>query len=185
MDQGFTLVELMITLAVAGILIAAAAPSFTAVINSNRLATLSNDMIASLQTARMESLRRGVPVIVCRSENGSSCSTGAQWGGWIVFADANRDNAPATAEILRYEKVREPLQLWSSPAVSGNSSRIKFRPDGFAYDNANALLAANMAACIPQRQSDGNARDIGVTAGSRFEVDKRNGNGSCAAPANP
>ena len=71
---GFSLIELMVTLAVAAILMAIATPSFIALINGNRLTSTANELVSSLQLARSEALRRNTQVRVCRSESGNTCA---------------------------------------------------------------------------------------------------------------
>ena len=83
--RGFTLVELMITLTVATILLVIAVPSFSYIINSNRLTTTANALIGSLNTARMAAIQRNAPVQFCSnsatsntsSTLGSACGTNA------------------------------------------------------------------------------------------------------------
>jgi type IV fimbrial biogenesis protein FimT len=83
---GFTLIELMVTISVAAILMALAAPNFTPVIRSSRLSTYSNDLIAALNLARSEAVKRGQEVVVRK--------IGANWeGGWAIFVDIDRGTA--------------------------------------------------------------------------------------------
>lgn len=181
---GFTLVELVVVLAVAAVLLVMAVPSFTLVMNTNRLAALSNDVIASLQTARMEAVRRGVRVVICNSANGTSCTNSTSWTGWVVFADANADGAPQATEIIRAETVKAPLQLLASANIAGDSNRITFRSDGFAHRNDGTLLAGQLAVCLPVTQPKENVRLVYLASGSRIALRRRDAGGACTAPSN-
>lgn len=86
--QGFTLLELMITVSILAILLAIAVPSFTSTIRSNQIETTTNGLVGALSLARSEASKRGTSVSVCASTNGTSCSGGTDWStGWIVFMD--------------------------------------------------------------------------------------------------
>ena len=183
--RGFTVVELMITLAVAAILFAVAVPSFMTFLNSNRLTGAGNDVVSLLQNARMESLRRGVRVLVCPSNDGLTCSTpdATGWTGMISFADADANQTPASTEILRTQPFTTPLQLRASSNLSADN-RIVFRPDGFAYEADGDLMTAMLAVCLPVTTPAQNVRDVVIGTGARIGVLRRNGGGACAAPAN-
>jgi type IV fimbrial biogenesis protein FimT len=89
-SRAFTLVELVITLSIAGILALLAVPAITGFVQSNRLATLTNELITDFNTARSEAIKRGTQAIVCESTNGTSCTSTGSWNqGWIVFADVD------------------------------------------------------------------------------------------------
>lgn len=60
--RGFTLIELMIVLAVAAILISVGVPSFNNTIKNNRLSTQANELITSLNYARSEAIKRGTSI---------------------------------------------------------------------------------------------------------------------------
>ena len=66
-QTGFTLVELMITVALLGILLAAAAPNFDSALNSSRLAGVANELTGAVNVARAEAIRRNQRVALCRS----------------------------------------------------------------------------------------------------------------------
>lgn len=87
---GFTLIELITTLVIAGILMAWAAPSFTGFVKNNRLTTQANDMMADLALARSEAIKRAANITVCKSTDGLTCNAGASWSnGWIVINTAS------------------------------------------------------------------------------------------------
>lgn len=86
-ERGFTLVELMVTIAVASILLGIGIPSFVALIDNNRLTAYANDMAGAFNLARSESIKRGVLVKVRRIGAVSS-----NWdAGWNVFIDVDND----------------------------------------------------------------------------------------------
>src|ERR1700719_147961 len=86
---GFTLLELMITVAIAAILLAIGVPSFKYVTSSNRASSEINGLLGDLQFARGEAIKEGQTVTICASANGTSCSGSTSWDtGWIVFSDA-------------------------------------------------------------------------------------------------
>ncbi len=91
---GFTLVELMVALAVLSILLVVAAPSFRDLIMDNKLLSESYAMRATLNNARSEALAQRLPVTVCRSADGDTCSTGDWSDGYIAFTDRDRDAVP-------------------------------------------------------------------------------------------
>ena len=174
--EGFSLVELIITLAVLAVLIALAVPSFTSVINSNRLAAQANELVAGLQEARLESLRSNRRVTVCRSSNGAACDAGAgAWARWISFVDTNGNAVVDAGEtLLRSSTIKAPVQLRS------NVQALTFRADGMARNNASGALVDNtFDVCIPTTQPADNKRAVTLAGGSRIAVTTPVGTGTC------
>jgi type IV fimbrial biogenesis protein FimT len=168
-QQGFTLIELMVTIAVAAILVALAVPGFQSVVNGNRLATAANEMVASLQTARMEAIRRNRRVAVCTSGNAnagadSTCGS-AGIDGWITFVDANTDGDfdKAGDTLVRTSTFSGPVELSGEAAVS-------YRADGMARIASGAGAGTLMTdGSIRMRIDAGapteNVRCIDITTG--------------------
>jgi len=138
--KGFTLIELMITLAIAAILLGLAAPSFNGLIKDNRLTTQINGLSASLNLARSESIKRSLTVTVCKSNGGTQC--GGDWSdGWIVFEDINGNGAVDTGDIII--RVNAALSSGNTLVFPGKN-RVTYKADGFAigYNSTFTLCDA-------------------------------------------
>lgn len=125
-QRGFTLIELMVTVAVVAIVVAIGLPSFQGSLRSNRVATASNELMASISLARSEALRSPGGAALCGTTDGTTCS--ADWGvGWIVWADMDGNGAPGPNDrILRHVEVRPNLEVSLSAPVSGEDESIQF-----------------------------------------------------------
>lgn len=108
--RGFTMVEAMVTLAIAGILTAVAAPSLNRFILNNQRTTAVNDLVVSVQLARSEAVRRGRRVAICPSNGaGTDCIDSTDWkGGWIVYAITGDDD-----EVIRSFPALETVNVAS------------------------------------------------------------------------
>ena len=95
---GFTLVELLVVITVAGILMAIAFPGMRAMVQSQRGATAAGALVASMSLARSEAIKEDAAaagVTVCASTNGTTCDPGGAWAnGWIVLPPPVLGNAP-------------------------------------------------------------------------------------------
>lgn len=184
-QAGYTLVELLVVIIIIGVVSAIAFPNFRAMVNGNRLTAGANEMVASLQVARAEAIRRNARTILCPSTNGTACA-GTNWGRHIAFVDVNRNNAPDAGEVLRDTSVDPSTVVLASPAISA-TDRIVFKPDGRARAGTAAgaaVLAGKLSVCAAVTNPAANVRDVEIGAGSRVSVTRRNGAGACAAPSN-
>lgn len=94
-SSGFTLIELMVTLAVVTILATVAIPAYQHMIRSNRLTGQANTLMTAIFLARSEAIKRSRTVTVCASSDQATC-TGNWEQGWIVFVPTDQ-TAPSTA----------------------------------------------------------------------------------------
>ncbi len=117
---GFTLLELMTALVVAATLIAIAVPSMSSFIQNNRIVTQTNDLVADLNFARSEAVKRSTTIGICKSSDATTCNTaGNNWAiGRIIFVDLNANGVVDAGEsILR---VREKLDGGNTLNAGGN-----------------------------------------------------------------
>ena len=125
-QQGFTIIELMITVALIAVLAAVGIPSFQTMVASNRVISSINEFHAGLRLARMEAVKRGDSVVMCSTNNYSSC--GGTWGdGWLIYQDADGDNSVDADEIIR---VGDPVHSGYSLTFSGGGNSITFLARG-------------------------------------------------------
>lgn len=135
--KGFTLLELMVTLFIVAILFAVAVPSFKQMSSRNRLVTYTNDLIASVNLARSEAVRRGAPVTICHSDDGATCS-GSWSDGWITFSDPDGDGDVAKVEDI--VRVHEALATkYTLAADDAFDTHVTYGADGSA--NASGVFA--------------------------------------------
>lgn len=125
--NGFTLIELMIVVALVAILAAVGVPSFREFIQNNRLATQANTFLTGLKLARSEAVKRGVNVVVCASNDQVQCA-GTWNNGWILFVDGNGDNARATTETL----IRVGAGTASPLTLTNSGNPIVYQASGIA-----------------------------------------------------
>ena len=128
-QRGFTILELMQTVAVIAILAGLAVPSFLETIRANRIVTDNNELIATLVYARSEAIKRGQRVTVCPSADQATCAGGGGWEqGWIVFVDPNGVGTVDPGEpVLR---VWDPLERTTIRAAGSFSDWVSFVGSG-------------------------------------------------------
>ena len=135
--RGFTLIELMVTLAVAAILMTVGIPNLQDLIRNNRLTAATNAFVSSLNIARSEAIKQGRNATVCVSDTAiqNSC-TGTNWQkGWLVWVDSDQDgNLDYPAEVIR---TVQPLA--SSIQIVSVQNSFQIDAQG-SVDNPNATL---------------------------------------------
>lgn len=127
--KGFTLLELMVVLAITGIVLAAAVPSFQGMISRNRIATDTNDMLLAINLARSEALRRGGTVSV-QSQDASDNSN--EFGNGYCVVPGNPGSC--TGAIRKFDALKGDTTLDSVDGVSS----IQFNSLG-ALDGGSEL----------------------------------------------
>ena len=125
--SGFSLIELMVTIAIVAILLALGLPSFEGSMRSNRVATTTNEMLASLALARSEAIRSSRDSVLCASDDGLACDDTLDWNaGWIVAMDDNRDGT--FERVVRYVQAH-PRLVFAGTAATPIEFDYRGRPD--------------------------------------------------------
>ncbi len=161
--HGFTLVELMVTIAVLAILASIAVPGFQSIIQNNRATTMANELTTAVNLARSEAVKRGVEVSVC--------PTGGTWwdganGGWSV--DVSGDCSSAQNDLLR---------IWSDlpPRTSvdediDGDNRITFGPLGERTSAGPTTADDPMFVVAAEGCQGDRARALNISPGGRISV---------------
>tara|TARA_R110002050_G_scaffold1244_4_gene8634 strand:+ start:67867 stop:68529 length:663 start_codon:yes stop_codon:yes gene_type:complete len=174
---GFTLIELMVTLAVLAVLAGIAAPSFMAMIRDNRITTQANNLVGSIQLARSEAAKRGVQITI--RHNGATANN---WdNGWIVFTDWDADGIYDDNASAPECELEEDCLIRTQAALPNNltlrtenefSQWFAFNPSGFPVD----LVSDVFSLCSPDGNT-ANARKIVLNNTGRPSIEK--GTSSC------
>jgi type IV fimbrial biogenesis protein FimT len=127
--RGLSLIELFITLTIAGVLLGIALPSFQQFRERQTYVATQHGLMAGFHHARTLAVTRGQPAAVCPTVDGQSCRIGGVWDhGWLIFVDSNRNGRRDEDEVV------ERMQIEPTPQLRVRSSAQRpmaiFRPNG-------------------------------------------------------
>jgi type IV fimbrial biogenesis protein FimT len=125
--RGFSLIELVTTLAVVGVVLLLAAPAFSRLLGDTRVDAAAETLVSHMAYARTLAVNRGVRVSLCSSSDGRTCSGTPDWrSGWLVFfgSPAGDGSIPASDLIRVQNGAGEGIHLRASRAC------FSYLPDG-------------------------------------------------------
>lgn len=127
--RGFTLIELMLALALAAVIGSLAAPAMSDFAARQRIDAAANELTAHINLARLQAVTHAERVVLCPSSDGAECTGMNRWDvGWIVFRDRDNNGRPdASDDLLRVGAALQRLAVDSAGRI-----RIRYQPDGTA-----------------------------------------------------
>ena len=141
-SRGFTVIELMVTLAIVAILLLVATPSMISYKRNSELTSATNTLFAAINTARGEAMKRGMYAMVVPTGNGTDWST-----GWVVFIDNDRSktfNSSTDQIILTQGAMPNYITVTGNGSADGTGTApyIMFDASGYSTQKLNAGFAA-------------------------------------------
>lgn len=166
-QRGVTLMELMVAIAIVGITLSLALPSFNNSMQRNRIVSTANEMVGAMSLARAEAIRNNRTATLCASDDQVTCS-GTWEDGWIALVDLDGDGAQ---DVLRVGTVSE------KDSVAAAAQQIQFSARGLKISPAGATsIAIQPSDCttgLPHR------RVISVTATGSASVSSHGTETNC------
>ncbi|GAB4182081.1 MAG: Tfp pilus assembly protein FimT/FimU [Wenzhouxiangellaceae bacterium] len=134
--QGFTVLDLMLAIAIVTVLLSLGLPSLQALLLNNRMNATANTLITHLQLARHTAVSERRPITLCPSLDGETCELTSQWrDGWLVFKDDDNDRLRDPAEPLIQVAGKQPVDS----ITSGQRRNFRYRFDGSAAGSNGSL----------------------------------------------
>lgn len=173
-ENGFTLVELIVTLVVAAILLTLAAPNLSTFLKRDRLGAQANELLSDLAYARSEAIKRGATVIVCKTTSpeaavpGCNATVADPWtSGRVIWVDANNNAAMEATEVLRVRQALEGTRngnaLYGDGIAAGTANEVRFTQLGMTNLGNNTQFVV----CDNRGPSQALAVAIGLTGRAR------------------
>ncbi len=137
---GFTLVEMLVAVAIAAVLASIGIPSLQSTIEDNQMTSRYNEFLSSLNFTRNSAISQGNSVALCkRNATGNNCAANdAGWqNGWLVFSDKNNNGSVDAGEEILLDKsdIDTQVNLQYSRAIN----RISYSAEGYAKGYAGTI----------------------------------------------
>lgn len=137
--DGMSWLELLVTLAIAAMVIALGAPGFREMTLNARRTEQVNGLLRALHMARSAAILRAEPVVICKSRDGAQCATDdSPWSeGWIAFANRDHDSPPhldANESLLMIQPASRDVE------VRANRNAVIYWPVALAGTTASFVF---------------------------------------------
>ncbi len=174
--SGFSLIELMVVIAIAAILTGLAGPSILRMLSSNRVQSEASSFVSDLMYARSEAIKHGQSVSLCASSDGGSCLASGAWGsGWIVYYDTSAcgtlpsTTSPATTASTTQTLLRVRAAFKGSDTLAGASTKtcVSFNREGFGTNLGTSRLLFTLHTSPASTQT---TRCVAIDLGGRVST---------------
>ncbi|MDQ2735673.1 MAG: GspH/FimT family pseudopilin [Pseudomonadota bacterium] len=145
-SRGFTLIEMLVTMAVIAILLTIVTPSLAALVSTSRTRAAQSELIASLSLARSEAAKRGKTVYVSATAPVNGNEFGAGWTVWVDEDDSGAFNAGDTL-IRQFPDISAGVVL----GTASHATQVSFAPTGFL----SSLSSLTFKVCGNNASSNG------------------------------
>ena len=144
-QHGFTLVELIVTVAISALMLSMAVPSLDGLLSGARQTGAINDFVTSVHRARSTAITENTRVTLCPSRSGADCEKVAWSDGWIAFADVDSDQSvDASDKIISIAAATPGVTIQSPEFPNG----LLYRPNGrVTGDTETAGIFGSFTVC--------------------------------------
>ncbi|MBQ0712212.1 MAG: GspH/FimT family pseudopilin [Porticoccus sp.] len=164
--KGFTLVELLITIALVAVISALAIPSFQTLIKKHKISLEAQRVLTTLHFTRMEAIKRNSLVSLCPSSDGLACSPDLSWmDGWIVFSDRGK-RGEIDHDLDRVIRIGDPAKKGNMLYTTKHHKWFGYKPGGGSVGSSGSGNTSFII-CSPDRGIEGQRVVVSITGRPR------------------
>ncbi len=161
-NKGFTVIELMIVVGVIGILMAVGLPGLQNTVDRIGINSQVKSLVASLNYARSEAIKRATVVSVCGSSSGTDCAAGSWSDGWLVFVDNNGDATGGAGSVDAGDEILRVYQGLSGNTLTYSADLQQYNAQGFGTNPAVRTFLL-----CPEDGNSANAQSVEISMTGR------------------